>query len=79
VDIIAYSPKLGHLYVPGGDDAQLTIIGVGKAGALAALGTSPTAEDAHCVATDDAGTAFVCDPKRGRVLVIPDPYPASAR
>ncbi|HYV46211.1 MAG TPA: hypothetical protein VFA20_15180 [Myxococcaceae bacterium] len=79
VDIIAYSAALGHLYVPGGDDAQLTTVGVGKAGALTSLGTAPTAPDAHCVATDGAGTAFICDPQHGRVLRIRDPYPASAR
>src|SRR5262249_19660617 len=28
VDIIAYNPALAHLYVPGGDSATLTILGV---------------------------------------------------
>jgi hypothetical protein len=37
----------------------------------------PTAEDAHCVTTDDSGHAYVCDPKRGALLVIVDPYPAT--
>ena len=77
VDIIAYSPSLAHLYVPGGDSATLTIIGVDAAGALGALGTVPAAEDAHCVTTDDAGHAYVCDPKHGALLVVTDAFPAT--
>ncbi len=73
VDIIAYSAARAHLYVPGGDSATLTIVGVAPSGALRALGTVPAAEDAHCVATDDRN-AWVCDPKRGALLVIADPY-----
>jgi len=36
-----------------------------------------TAPDAHCVATDDSGSAYVCDPGKGRLLVFRDPYPAT--
>ncbi len=79
VDIIAFAPTLSHLYVPGGDSATLTIVGVDAAGELTALGTVPAAEDAHCVTTDDHGRAYVCDPKHGAVLVISDPYPASRK
>lgn len=74
VDIIAYSPARSHLYVPGGDSATLTILGVDAAGALRPLGTLPAAEDAHCVATDDRGHAYVCDPKSGALIVVADPY-----
>lgn len=77
VDIIAYSPALAHLYVPGGDSATLTILGVTAAGKLDVLGSVAVAEDAHCVAADDAGHAYVCDPKQGALLVVTDPYPAS--
>lgn len=77
VDIIAYSESLSHLYVPGGDAATLSIIAVAPSGKLAVLGTVGTAEDAHCVAADDAAHVYVCDPKRGELLVITDPYPAS--
>jgi DNA-binding beta-propeller fold protein YncE len=72
VDIIAWSPARQHLYVPGGDDATLTIVTVGAHGELSAAATSKTAADAHCVATDDAGHAYVCDPQNGRVLVVDD-------
>jgi hypothetical protein len=77
VDIIAYSPALAHLYVPGGDSATLTILGVGPGGKLEVLGSVAAAADSHCVAVDDAGHAYVCDPKRGALLVVTDPYPAS--
>lgn len=75
VDIIAYNPALGHLYVPGGDSATLTIIRVAGNGVLTLLGSVATATDAHCVATDDANHAYVCDPKRGVLLVVTDPFP----
>jgi hypothetical protein len=77
VDIIAYNAKLGHLYVPGGDAKTLTIAGVAANGALAALGSVATAEDATCVAADDANHVYVCDPKQGGLLVVSDPFPAS--
>lgn len=77
VDIIAYNPQLAHLYVPGGDDATLTIVGVGAGGKLDVLGRVATAEDAHCVVADDAGKAYVCDPKHGALLVVTDPFPAT--
>jgi hypothetical protein len=72
VDIIAYAVKLRHLYVPGGDDATLTVLQVGERGQLSPLGQFPTAPDAHCVAADDRGNAYVCDPKGGRLLFFQD-------
>jgi len=70
VDIIAYSPGLAHLYVPGGDSATLTILGVGAGGKLDVLGSVGVAADSHCVAVDDLGHAYVCDPKLGSLLVV---------
>jgi len=77
VDIIAFSSRLSHLYVPGAEAANLTVIAVGPNGSLSVLGTVATAHDGHCVAADDRGTAYVCDPDKGRLLVYRDPYPAS--
>lgn len=77
VDIVAYSPSLSHLYVPGGDAATLTILGVGGQGQMTVLGNVPTAPDAHCVAADDMGTAYVCDPQHGQLLVFKDSFPAT--
>lgn len=78
VDGIAYGARLGHLYVPAGDSANLAVIGVGARGELELLGTVATAPGAHCVATDDAAGVYVCNPAEGRLLVFRDPYPASA-
>lgn len=77
VDVIAYSPTLGHLYVPAAESADLTVIGVGSRGELRALGAIATAPEAHCAAADDRGNVYVCDPDGGRLLVFSDPYPAS--
>ncbi len=77
VDSIAYGSRLSHLYVPAGDAATLSIIGVGEAGRLQALGTAPAASGTHCVATDDQGNVFLCDPRGGRVLLVADPFSSS--
>lgn len=77
VDIIAYDGGRRHLYLPGEESATLAILAVSGAGALTVLGTMPTVAGAHCVTTDGAGGVFVCDPTRGRLLMIRDPYPPS--
>jgi DNA-binding beta-propeller fold protein YncE len=77
VDLLAYSPSLAHLYVPGGDTGTMAILGVKPDGSLQALATVLTAADAHCVAADDAGHAYVCDPKAGKLLVFTDTLPAA--
>jgi len=41
------------------------------------LGSVGVASDSHCVAIDDIGHAYVCDPKHGSLLVVTDPYPAT--
>src|SRR5262249_25209744 len=76
VDIIDYDPVRRHLYLPGGRSATMTIFAVAANGALAALGTNPTAKGAHCVTTDGKD-AYVCDPNSGRILIVRDPYPAA--
>jgi hypothetical protein len=55
----------------------MAILGVSAAGKLSLLGTVRTAASAHCVAADDRRQAWVCDPERGRLLVVADRYPAS--
>lgn len=77
VDVIAYGPRLRHLYVPAARSANLTVISVLGRGRLQTLGTMPTAPAAHCAAADDRGNVYVCDPRHGRVLVFHDPYPAA--
>jgi hypothetical protein len=55
----------------------MAVLGVSAKGELSLLGSFPTATGAHCVAADGAGNVFICDPKRGRLLLFRDEYPAS--
>jgi hypothetical protein len=77
VDVIAYSPTLAHAYLPGSSSATMAFVGVSPTGRLTVLGTAPTAGGAHCVAADDRGNAWVCDPHQGQLLVFKDPYAPS--
>jgi DNA-binding beta-propeller fold protein YncE len=72
IDIIDYSPSLGHLYLPGGKSGTLGIVGVESTGALTLLAEVPIPTGSHCVAADASGHAYVCDPKGGRILVVAD-------
>jgi DNA-binding beta-propeller fold protein YncE len=72
VDVIVYSPRLRHLYLPGGKSATLSILSVGAGGALALAGEVPTASGGHCATADESGHVYVCDPHGGKLLVIPD-------
>ncbi|BDG07291.1 YncE family protein [Anaeromyxobacter paludicola] len=77
VDGLAYGDARSHLYVPAGDAGTLSIVGVGEHGELRPLGTVPAAPDAHCAAADDQGNVWVCDPGKGRLLVLADPFAPS--
>jgi len=80
IDSIGYSATLGHLYVPGGGSADLSILSVASDGKLTLLGKVPTAADAHTAAFDPAtNSVFVGTPEHGAVLVIRDPFPPSPR
>lgn len=72
VDIISYSPRLHHLYVPGAKAATLTIFDVAASGAMQPLATYTTAPHAHCVTNDNRGHVFVCNPRAGKLLEIDD-------
>ena len=73
VDIIDYDARLSHLYLPGGKSATMAVLGVSREGKLSLLGTVPTAAGAHCVVGAN-GSVFVCDPKKGRLLVFRDAF-----
>jgi hypothetical protein len=73
VDIIAYSAVRRHVYLPGARSATMAIIGISDAGVPTVLTTVKTAVGAHCVTADNLGKAYVCDPKRGRLLIFVDP------
>lgn len=72
MDIIAWSPARRHLYLAGSQSADLAIVRVSDRGVLTLLGKVPGARGGHCVTTDDAGRAFVCEPRTGRLIAIGD-------
>lgn len=76
VDIIDYDSVRRHLYLPGAGSATMTTFSVGAKGTLTPLTTQATAKGAHCVTTDGTD-AYVCDPDRGRILVVHDSSPAT--
>jgi len=77
VDIIAFDPVLSHVYFPGGKSGTMAILGLSAEGKLSLLGRATTAASSHCVAVDDRHQAWVCDPKNGRLLLVPDILPAA--
>lgn len=79
VDVIDFSPSRRHLYAPGQISANTAIIGVSTSGELGLLTREDGTLYGHCVTTDDAGQAFVCDPRGGALLVIHDPFDAITR
>jgi len=79
VDVIDFSPSRRHLYAPGQISGNTGIFGVSTTGELALLGIADGTLYGHCVTTDDAGHAFVCDPRGGKLLVIDDNFGAITR
>ena len=77
IDLIDYSPGLGHLYLAAGKSGTLGIAEVLPAGGLALRAEIPTAKGGHCVAADASGIVYVCDPSAGRILVVPDAVPSA--
>ncbi|HEY4231334.1 MAG TPA: hypothetical protein VGO79_14285 [Thermoanaerobaculia bacterium] len=72
VDIIDYDRALRHLYLPGAKSASTVFLAVGEDGSLRRLRAVPSPAGAHCVVSDQAGRVYVCDPKAGRLLAVPD-------
>ena len=79
LDVISYNPVLAHLYLPGSASSSLGIAGVGADGTLTLLGAADVALGAHCVAADNRGQAWVCDPVHGQLLLLTDTLPAAGR
>ena len=67
IDIISYSPKLNHLYVPGARGATLTIFDVAASSALKPVAEYKTTQHAHCGGGDNDGHVLVCDPRAGAI------------
>jgi DNA-binding beta-propeller fold protein YncE len=75
VDSIRYGAELEHLYVPGGDSADVSILGVSASGQMTLLGKVKTGPDAHTAAFDPAGHAvFIGLPEHGQVLMVQDGF-----
>lgn len=72
IDVIAYSPHLGHLYLPSADNGVMAVAGVSPSGELSLLATIPTAPGAHCAAADDQNNVWICDPVHGQLLHYQD-------
>lgn len=72
IDVIDYSPKLGHLYLPGAKSGTLAVVEVSPTGGLSVLAAIPTAAGGHCVVADASGFVYVGDPQRGRILIVRD-------
>jgi DNA-binding beta-propeller fold protein YncE len=76
-DVMGYSPTLGHVYLAGGACQCLVTLGVSANGKLSFLGRQDAPAETHCVAADDVGHAWVCDPKHGSVLRVTDTFAAT--
>jgi hypothetical protein len=74
VDIIAYNEILHHVYAPGSDSGQLSVLLVASDGGLKEIGNLPIERGSHCVAADDQRQLWLCDPFRGRLLVTKDTF-----
>jgi DNA-binding beta-propeller fold protein YncE len=71
-DIIAWSPAKRHLYLAGSRSKDMAVVAVGNDGSLKRVGKGEGASGGHCVVTDDAGHAYVCDPQHGRLIANSD-------
>ncbi|MDE2223453.1 MAG: hypothetical protein KGK03_10345 [Candidatus Omnitrophica bacterium] len=72
VDLISYDPASAHLYLPGAQSATMAILKVSPEGRLSLVKTIKTVKGGHCVASDDRGDVWVCDPYNGRLLLFKD-------
>jgi hypothetical protein len=72
IDVIDYDARRRRLYLPGATSATLAIVDVSRSGGLSLVASVRTAAHAHCVVSDGAGHAFVCDPDHGQLLVVRD-------
>jgi hypothetical protein len=72
VDVIAYAPSLGHLYLPGADSATMAVMSLDAKGKLGLIRVVATAKHSHCVTADAQAGAWVCDPDHGRMLYLKD-------
>ena len=78
LDILSFSPRNNHLYVPGGTSAELSVVGISAAGVPAPIGTAPTAQRLRRRSPRTTKeTRKVADQGGGRLLRIKDTFPAT--
>jgi DNA-binding beta-propeller fold protein YncE len=71
VDNIDYVESRRELFVAAGKVAVLTVLGVDDRGRLEIRASEPTVPGARVVVADNDGTAYVTDPRGGRILALP--------
>lgn len=72
VDIIAYNPKLHHVYMPAEESGSTAVIAVSSTGSATVVTEVKTAKGGDCVTVDDHDQVYVCDPDNGRYLTFHD-------
>ncbi|HYP99565.1 MAG TPA: hypothetical protein VER96_12915 [Polyangiaceae bacterium] len=77
IDVIGYSPTLGHLYLAGSACSCSIIAGVNNQGQLSFLEREAAPSSTHCATADDIGHAWVCDPDGGKILRVDDHQPGT--
>lgn len=78
LDLIAWNPRLKHLYAPGSSSATLSVLKLAAHDQLQKIATVPVAKHSHCVASDDDDHAYVCDPRHAAIIVYLD-HPQGTR
>ena len=63
--------------IPTATPAEGSTVATALRLSLVRLGTADTAVETKCLATDDRDNIWVCDPNKGRVLLIKDTFPAN--
>jgi len=72
VDIIAYNSHLAHAYLPGEESATMAIVRNFQQRRGDGSRDRQDSRGAHCAAADDRDQVYVCDPAKGRVLIVKD-------
>ena len=76
IDNIDYAPRDRLVYIAAGKAARLTVARVDAAnGQLTVTATAETATGARTVVTDASGNAYIPDPQRARLVVLPRKTP----
>ena len=75
--ILAYEPKLHHLYVRGDGSSELYMFAACRDGELGQLAKVTLSPDGHGASADDRGHVWVADADTGGVYRVTDPFPGA--